>query len=200
LEVRAFLDEPAPHVTPRLSIGFVGPEQAGLLSIYERRQGGFLATLSRLGPFLLDPMVVEKLERSLESRTPASFNLDEATRVVLEATGPDGTRTLELVRRGGELIPMFRQEAPPSSDIPALLETVSPLWALPDTPRPRSGAAAMLSLRIESEGKSEPFHLTFYKVPGIFVRGEGGLVAFGDHSKGGFAFDERAVKRLLDSF
>lgn len=198
LKAKAFLDEAPPASAPSLSLGWMESEKSSLLSIYDRRQGGFRATFSGVsGTFLLDPTIVEKVGRSLENRAPASFNLDEATRVVLEANGPHGTRALELVRRGAELVALFEEEEASSNDIPALLGALSPLWARPEVRRSRTDKPA-LTIRIEFTGSAEPLELTFLWLP--VVPGDGAFVAFSGRSSLAFAFDERAVLRLLSSF
>lgn len=198
LEASAFLDVPPPRISPSLSIGFVSSARTGVLSIYKRLQGGFLTTLTgQPDPFLLEPGVVERLGRSLQSRADASFDLSAATRVVLAAGSPDARRTLELRREGGVLRAQSDQETSTTADFSTQLEALTPLWARPDLRKPTSGA--VLSLRIESEERS-PLELTFYKVPGSSASSTGDIVGFNSRSPLGFSFDERTIARLLDSF
>ncbi len=202
LEAAAFLPPERAEGTAPLTIemGLGSDASARSLRIFGREIGGVRATLDGVPfPFLLDPGVFERLTRSLEDRTPASLELEQATRVLLEASQPT-PRQVEL-RRGA--LDLLRASEHPlllrSDDLRALLENLNPLWARPNLTIPPS-SPPLLSILVETTSDRAPQRLRFYKLPTEDLRAEGNVVAFTDSSRFAFAFEETAVKRILDSF
>lgn len=202
LEAAAFLPpEKAPAVASlTIEVRLASEPQPRSLRVFGRETGGVRATLDGVPfPFLIDPGLLERLTRSLEDRTPASLDLEQATRVVLEATQPS-PRQVELKRIAGELLAV--SERPlllRSDDLRALLENLNPLWALPDLTAPPS-TPPLLSILVETTVDRAPQRLRFYKVPSQDLRAEGDVVAFTDRSRFAFVFEETALKRVLGAF
>lgn len=202
IEASAFLPADKALGAPSLTIEvrLEAEEAPRSLRIFGRETGGTRATFSGVPfPFLIDPAILERLTRSLEDRTPASLGLDQATRVLLEASMP-GPRQIELQGNAGELL--ATSERPlllRSEELRALLENLNPLWARPDlkTPPP---TPPLLTILVETTPSHPPQRLRFYKIPSQELRMGGDVVAFTDSSPFAFAFEETAVKRVLDSF